>query len=79
MPSYRRHRFLEVFKELPDGALSLLIPIEVNGVTFGPGVVFQRGVVYGGIDFHLYKYKDIAFLHTENDEGPKRFAGFYQD
>ncbi len=77
MPSYRRYKFAEIFSELPDGSLAPLVPVEINGVVFGPGIVFQKGVAYGGIDFHLYKGKDIAMLFDENSEGPKRFAGFY--
>jgi hypothetical protein len=67
--------FLQVFNELSDGALSPRVPIDVNGVSFGPGVVFQRGVIFGGIDFQLYKYRDIAVERQAT--GVLRIVGFY--
>lgn len=61
-----RYKFLDIFQENADGSLTPKKHIFVNGVTFGPGVVFQKGVAFGGIDFHLYKYWDIAG-HEENN------------
>lgn len=55
-----RYKFLDVFQENSDGSLTPKRQIFVNGVTFGPGVNFQKGVAFGGIDFHLYKYWDIS-------------------
>ena len=77
MPAYKRYKFTDIFQELPDGSLSPKEPIEVNGTVFGPGTTFQKGVVYGGIDFHLFKYRDIAITSVENEEGPKKIYGFY--
>ncbi len=56
----QRYRFLDVFQENIDGSLSPKIKINVNGVLLGPGVVIGPGVVFAGIDFHQYKYLDIA-------------------
>lgn len=67
--------FLAVFSELPDGSLSPRVSIDVNGVVFGPGVVFQKGVVFGGIDFQLYKYRDIAV--EKLPDGNFKIVGFY--
>jgi len=55
-----KYKFLDVFTENPDGSLSPRVSILVNGITFNPGVSFGRGVSFGGIDFHQYKYFDIA-------------------
>lgn len=55
----KTYKFLEIFKENNDGSLTPQRQIFVNGITFGPGVNFQKGVAFGGIDFHLYKYWDI--------------------
>lgn len=67
--------FLEIFQELNDGGLSPKRRIEVNGVQFGPGVIFQKGVTLGGVDFHLYKYRRIS---AENlSDGVLRIIGFY--
>lgn len=74
MPT-ERLGFLVLFSELPDGSLSTRVSIDVNGVIFGPGVVFQKGVVFGGIDFQLYKYRDIAVERLPN--GTHRIVGFY--
>ena len=62
MDEPKHYKFLDVFQERPDGSLSPKVIIEINGVTFGPGVVFQKGVSFGGVDFHLYKYVDIAAI-----------------
>ena len=70
-----RYKFLEVFQENPEGSLTPKRQIFVNGITIGPGTVFQKGVAFGGIDFHLYKYWDIS--GTEVD-GILKIEGFYQ-
>ena len=70
-----RKQFLEVFQEFPDGSLSPKSIINVNGVIFGPGTVFQKGVIFGGIDFQLYKYRDIA-VEIQSD-GSFKIVGFY--
>lgn len=71
--------FLEIFNEYPDGSLSPRVPIEVNGALFKPGVVFQKGVIFGGVDFQLYKYRDIAFQRKANDtyQNIHQIVGFY--
>lgn len=75
----QRRKFRDVFDESTDGSLSPQMPIEVNGIVFAPGAVFQKGVAYGGIDFHLYKYRDIAVQSDDMSEGPVKILGFFQD
>ena len=70
-----RFKFLDVFKENNDGSLTPKKQIHVNGITFGPGTTFQKGVAFGGIDFHLYKYWDIA---GNEDNGVLTINGFFQ-
>ncbi len=74
---YTRYKFDDIFQELPDGSLTPKRPIEINGIMFGPGTFFQKGVVFGGIDFHLYKGRDIAIIKQPNSDGPLKFGGFY--
>ena len=76
MNETKRYKFLDIFQESPDGSLSPKIQIEVNGVSFGPGVAFQKGVAFGGVDFHLYKHIDIAAIEQEN--GVLKIVGFYK-
>ncbi len=71
----QRYKFLEIFQENTDGSLTPKRQIHVNGITFGPGVNFQKGVAFGGIDFHLYKYWDIA---AEDQNGVLTIKGFFQ-
>lgn len=71
----KRYKFLDVFQENTDGSLTPKRQIYVNGVTFGSGTTFQKGVAFGGIDFHLYKYFDIA--GTE-ENGILTIVGFFQ-
>ena len=70
-----RYKFLEVFKENPDGSLTPKRRIHVNGITFEPGTTFQKGVAFGGVDFHLYKYFDIA---GQEENGLLKIEGFFQ-
>ncbi len=76
MNESNRYKFWEIFQELPDGSLSPKVQIEVNGIFFGPGVVFQKGVVFGGVDFYLYKSREIAA--TEQENGILKIEGFYK-
>jgi hypothetical protein len=70
-----RYKFLDIFHENPDGSLTPKRKLFINGITFGPGVIFQKGVAFGGVDFHMYKYLDIAGIE-ENDF--LNIKGFYQ-
>lgn len=72
----RRFRFSEVFQQNPDGYLSPIRQVEVNGITFGPDVSFGPGASFGGVDFHNYKYSDIA---AEEINGVLHIRGFYKD
>jgi len=74
--SYTRYKFTDIFQESSDGALSPKKQIEVNGVVFGQGINFQKGVAFGGIDFHLFKYRDIAAIEKEGDV--LEIVGFYK-
>lgn len=70
-----KYKFLDIFTENQDGSLTPKRSIFVNGISFGPGVTFQKGVAFGGIDFHLYKYWDIA---AEEENNTLNIKGFYQ-
>jgi len=70
-----RLKFLDVFQENNDGSLTPKRQIIVNGLSFGPGVIFQKGVALGGVDFYLYKYWDIS---ADEKEGVLDIKGFYQ-
>lgn len=71
----QRYKFLDVFQENADGSLTPKRQIHINGITFGPGVNFQKGVAFGGVDFHLYKYWDIA---GREENGALVIVGFFQ-
>lgn len=71
----QRFKFLDLFQENPDGSLTPKRQISISGVTFGPGAVFQKGVAFGGVDFHLYKYWDIS---GQEADGTIIIVGFYQ-
>lgn len=70
-----RIKFLDVFKENNDGSLTPKKSIFVNSISFNQGVTFQKGVSFGGIDFHLYKYWDIE---ADDKNGVLDIKGFYQ-
>lgn len=70
-----RYRFLDIFQENFDGSLSPKTRIHVNGVEFGPGTTFGQGVTFGGVNFHQYKYFDVA--GEVREEGVIDIKGFY--
>lgn len=70
-----RYNFWDLFQENADGSLTPKERIDVNGIEFGPGVHFQRGVIFGGINFHLFKNHDIA---VEKNGSVAVIKGFYK-
>lgn len=72
----KRLKFLDIFQINQDGSLSPKRVIEVNGITFGPGVSFSPGISFGGVDFHNYKFMDIAA--EERSDGALIIKGFYR-
>lgn len=54
-----RKTFDEIFIQHNDGSLEPRQRIRVGGVTFGPGVRFSKGTSFGGVDFTLFKGRDI--------------------
>lgn len=54
-----RISFNSVFTQNPDGSLEPTQRIRVGGVEFGPGVRFNRGVSFGGVDFTLFVGRDF--------------------
>lgn len=72
----KKYKFLDVFQENADGSLTPKKTISVSGTTFGPGVSFQKGVAFGGVDFHLYKYLDIA---VDEQDDILNILGFYKE
>lgn len=70
-----RYKFLDIFRENPNGSLSPKRTISVNGITFGSGVAFSPGVAFGGVDFHRFKYLDIA---AEEQDGVLVIKGFFK-
>jgi len=70
-----RYKFLDIFQENPDGSLSPKRAININGITFDRGVSFSPGVSFGGVDFHRFKYLDVA---AEEQNGVLVVKGFYK-
>jgi hypothetical protein len=70
-----KYIFTDIFTENHDGSLSPKRTIIVNGVTSSPGITFNPGVSFGGIDFHKYKYMNIA---AEEKDGILVVKGFYK-
>lgn len=79
MEAYTPYKFLDIFEEFLDGSLSPKMAIEISGIKFTPGMRFQKGVAFGGIDFHLYKYRNIAIADQKNEDGSLKIVGFYKE
>ena len=62
----KKYRFLEIFKEEPDGSLTTIRKIKVNGVIFNIDTSFTNTICIGGINFHMFKHLDIAVEEMDN-------------
>ncbi len=69
----RRFRYNEVF-HVESGRISPRIPIQIGGVTMGPGVSFGGGVMFSGVNLAEHVGKDISG-YIEN--GVLIIKGFY--
>jgi len=49
----KRFKFYDLFHELPNGSLTPKREIIINGISFGPGVLFTRGVSFGGVSINI--------------------------
>ena len=75
MPKERK-KFREVFSENSSEELTLLFDIEVKGEKFPKGYKFCKTDKLAGVNFHNYRYLDIA---AEKEEGSQelKLVGFY--
>lgn len=71
-----RVTFDSIFIKHPDGTLEPRQKIRVGGVEFGPGVRFNRGVSFAGIDFTLFIGND--FDAETDPNGVIIIKGIYQ-
>lgn len=62
----QRIPFNQLFQQLPDGSLTPLRIISINNVVMGPGVIFQDGALFGGVDISRFIGRDFA-TRTENN------------
>ena len=69
-----KYTFYEVFQKNPDGSLTPRRTIHINGVTFGYGVTFNKGVAFGGVDFFNFEGGDIE---ANEENGILNILGFY--
>lgn len=70
------YSFEEIFQKNPDGSLTPKRPLHINGVTFGYGIQFKKGVAFGGVDFFNFLGKKIA---AEEIDGIINIKGFYNN
>jgi hypothetical protein len=69
-----RYSFWDFFKKNINGSLSPKKVFCVNKYILGPGISFERGYTFGGIDFFNYYGMD---LKCEKKEGSFHITGFY--
>lgn len=69
-----KYRFFDLFQQNSDGSLTPKRPLHINGVTFGYGVSFNRGVAFGGVDFFNFLGNDIE---ADEVNGIFNIKGFY--
>lgn len=69
-----RYNFDQIFTENQNGQLTPIRPVNINGVTFGPGVSFGPGVLFGGLN--IFDYKNNA-IEGDEEDGVIIIRGFY--
>lgn len=75
MPKERK-KFREIFQENEKEELTLLFPIEVKGEKFSKDYTFGTDDKLGGVNFHKYRYLDLAVVKEEGSDELK-IVGFY--
>lgn len=71
-----RRKFREIFSENDNKELTLLFPVEVKGEKFPKGYTFCATDELNGINFHKYRYLDLAAVKEEGNEELK-LVGFF--
>ncbi len=74
MPTERK-KFRDIFLENPEGDLSLLKDLKVKGVIFKAETSFKAGQGLNNVDFHKFRYLDIA--GKTDEQGVFEILGFY--
>lgn len=72
-----RRKYTKVFKESKDEMLTLLEDIKVNNEEFNKGACFNIGQEIAGVDFHKYRYFDLAVNELEG--GRLEIVGVYPE
>ncbi len=67
--------FNEIFNTHVDGSIEPRRLIQVGGVSFGPGVRFNRGVSFSGIDFSLFIGREFQ---VRDENGVINILGVFQ-
>lgn len=62
----QRIPFEQLFQRQPDGSLTPLKIININGVIIGPGVFFTQGANFGGVDIFNFIGRDVAVTIQNN-------------
>jgi hypothetical protein len=69
-------KFKEIFDENSNEELTLLFDVEVKGVRFKKGYTFCSDDELGGVNFHKYRYLDLAVI-VKNEGAELEIVGFY--
>jgi len=61
-----RKKFRDIFQENPDGTLTLLFNVKIKETEFPLGTKFDEKTGLGGVNFHQFRYLDVAVQQGEN-------------
>lgn len=67
-----RLRFSEAFTQVEEGLITRW-PLEAGGYTLPKGALIRRDERFGGCDFHILRYLDLAVV--ENEDGSFKIVG----
>ncbi len=71
-----RKTFRDIFEENSKEELALLFDVEVKGEKFKKGHKFTASDDLAGVNFHKYRYLDLA-VEQDPENGVLKLLGFY--
>ena len=57
--------FVEIFGDTLDGGLKTIRPVKISDIPFAENVIISKGVLFAGIDFSLFKGRDLSVVKEE--------------
>ncbi|MDA8611335.1 hypothetical protein N9L18_00520 [Candidatus Pacebacteria bacterium] len=64
----QKKKFRDIFQEDKDEKLKTIVPVKVKGEDYPKDYIFTANDKLGGINFHKYRYLDLAVIPEESGD-----------